>query len=156
MNYKGKEKTCQRMTDMLQLKVGARANKATPLEYKEATTHEEATSDEHKEINVNEEAKVGARANNATPRGRKKETFNEESPDSQTNETDVTAVDPSPSSAVPLGGKLQQEIRMSTRKRKLPDNISKDFFIDKNNSDTLININKQVQLSKYYIKIFKV
>jgi hypothetical protein len=42
MNYKGKEITCQQIAESVQRKVGARANNAIPIEYKDVTVHEEA------------------------------------------------------------------------------------------------------------------
>ena len=105
MNYKGKEKTSQQIAELVQRKIGARAKNAIPLEYKEGTMHEEATSGKHKE-----------------------ETVHEETAESQGNEADETLVDPSPNSVAPLEGKQHQEIQMSTRKRKLPEKLSKDFL----------------------------
>ena len=105
MNYKGKEKTCQQIAELVQQKIGARAKNAIPLEYKEGTVHEEATSGKPKE-----------------------ETVHEETAESQGNEADETSVNPSPNSVAPLEGKQHQEIQMSTRKRKLPEKLSKDFL----------------------------
>jgi hypothetical protein len=100
MNYKRTEKTCQQIAELLQQKVGARANNAIPLEYKEGTVHEDATSGKHEEKTA----------------------------ESQGNEDNETLVDPSPNSVVPSEGKQHQKIWMSTRKRKLSGKLSKDFL----------------------------
>jgi hypothetical protein len=55
MNYKGKEKTCQQIAELVQGKFGAKANNAIPLEYKDGTDHEEATSRKYEEKIVHEE-----------------------------------------------------------------------------------------------------
>ena len=67
--------------------------------------HEQATSGKHKE-----------------------EPVHEETAESLGNEADETLVDPSPNTVAPLEGNQHQEIRMSTRKRKLPEKLSKDFL----------------------------
>jgi hypothetical protein len=105
MNYEGKEKMCQQIADLVQRKVGARANNAIPLEYKDGTIQEEAKSLKYKDNRVHEET-AG----------------------SQGNVADVTLGDPTPNNVVPSKGKQHQEIQMSTRKRKPPEKLSKDLL----------------------------
>ncbi|PNF30793.1 hypothetical protein B7P43_G06162 [Cryptotermes secundus] len=93
------------IAELVQQKTGARGKNAIPLECKEGTVREEATSGKPKE-----------------------ETVHEETAENQGTEADETLVDPSPNSVAPLEGKQHQEIRMSTRKRKLPEKLSKDFL----------------------------
>jgi hypothetical protein len=58
MNYKDKEKTCQQIAELVQRKVGAKANNATPTECKVGTVHEEAIPPKYKEDTAHEEAAV--------------------------------------------------------------------------------------------------
>jgi hypothetical protein len=105
MNYKGKEKTCQQIAELVQQKVGARANNPIPLEYKDGTVQEEAKSLKYED-----------------------NTVHVETAGSQRNVADETLADPTPNNVVPSEGKQHQEIWMSTRKRKPPEKLSKDFL----------------------------
>jgi hypothetical protein len=65
---------------------------------------------------------------NAIPLEYKEDTVHEEAAGNQGNETEKTSVDPSPNCMVPSAGDQQQEVRMSTRTRRPPVKLSKDFL----------------------------
>jgi hypothetical protein len=55
-------------------------------------------------------------------------TVHEETAGSQGNVANETLADPTPNSVVPSEGKQHQEIQISTRKRRPPEKLSKDFL----------------------------
>jgi hypothetical protein len=67
-------------------------------------------------------------SNNTRRKNHKDKTVHEETAGSQGNEADETLADPSPNNVVPSEGKQHQEIRVSTRKRKPPEKLSKVFL----------------------------
>jgi hypothetical protein len=150
MNKEGKVKTCQQIAKLVKLKVGERVNNATtiecrvqneviPLNYEGNTVQKETTKiqlneaeEKTAEIQVtateDETAEIQMTATEGETKHIQVTEAEEETAETQVNEDEVISVDPSLNRVVSSNGHQQQEIRMSTRKRKPPVKLSKDFL----------------------------
>ena len=150
MNKEGKVKMCQQIAKLVKLKVGERVNRTTPsesrihveaitLNYEGNTVQKKTTKTQ---LNETEEETVEIQATateDETAEIQGTATEDEateiqvtevegETAENQAKEDEATPVDPSLNRVVSSSGDQQQEIRMSTKKRKLPVKLSKDFL----------------------------
>ncbi|XP_033609806.1 uncharacterized protein LOC111870598 isoform X3 [Cryptotermes secundus] len=137
-NSKGKREMCQQVAELIKQKLGAVVN-AIPLKYKEDTVHdevavnhggkEEKTSADPSPNNMAElvQQKLGAVVY-ALPLKYKEDTVHDEAAVNHGKEEERTSADTSPNCMAPSTGAQQQEVRMSTRRRRPPVKLSKDFL----------------------------
>ncbi|PNF15767.1 hypothetical protein B7P43_G17145 [Cryptotermes secundus] len=150
MNKEGKVKMCQQIAKLVKLKVGERVNRTTPSESRihveaiplnyEGNTVQKKTTKTQLNETEEETAEIQATATeDETAEIQGTATEDEvteiqvtevegETAENQAKEDKATPVDPSLNRVVSSSGDQQQEIRMSTRKRKLPVKLSKDFL----------------------------
>ncbi|PNF21874.1 hypothetical protein B7P43_G04390 [Cryptotermes secundus] len=137
-NSKGKREMCQQVAELIQQKLEAVVN-ALPLKYKEYTVHDEAAVNHGKQ---EERTSANPSPNcmaelvqqklravvNALPLKYKEDTVHDKAAVNHGKQEERTSANPSPNCMAPSTGAQQQKVRMSTRRRRPPVKLSKDFL----------------------------
>ncbi|XP_023718785.1 uncharacterized protein LOC111870598 isoform X1 [Cryptotermes secundus] len=136
VNHGGKEEKTSadpspnNMAELVQQKLGAVVY-ALPLKYKEDTVHDEAAVNHGKEeerTSADPSPNCMAPSTGALPLKYKEDTVHDEAAVNHGKEEERTSADTSPNCMAPSTGAQQQEVRMSTRRRRPPVKLSKDFL----------------------------